>query len=86
MAMIDVIKRVSIAAVDSTNPVTIAYGTVTSTSPFEVLVDQRFTLPEEVLVIPEYASKLNLVNGDKILMLRVQGGQNFVVLDRLVNP
>ncbi|MFJ2042252.1 DUF2577 domain-containing protein [Paenibacillus taichungensis] len=86
MAMIDAIKRMAIEAVDAANPVTIAYGTVTSTSPFEVLVDQRFTLPEEVLVIPEYASKLNLVNGDNVLMLRVQGGQNFVVLDRLVNP
>ena len=101
------------------SPVNIAYGTVESIDPLEVNVNQKFTITEGFLIVPErlirYEVSLkhdheyidtkgtiptpgitenalldNLVIreglhvGDKVLLLRVQGGQKYVILDRLV--
>ncbi|WP_260989898.1 DUF2577 domain-containing protein [Paenibacillus xylanexedens] len=85
MAMIDVIKQIATQAVDAAGPVAIMYGTVSGTSPLEILVDQRFSLPKELLIVTETVSKYSLTSGDQVLLLRMQGGQNFVVLDRLVS-
>ncbi len=93
--MLDIIRKASLGAVSNTNPMSVVYGTVLSVEPLEVNIDQRFTLPASVLVIPETISKLStetengtqtgLQLNDRVLMLRVQGGQSYVVLDRLVN-
>ncbi|GAD14191.1 hypothetical protein GBL_2408 [Geobacillus kaustophilus GBlys] len=41
-------------------------------------------LTEEFLVVTEQAEQANLKGGDKVILLRVQGGQQFVVLDKVV--
>ncbi|KWX80333.1 hypothetical protein AMQ84_04185 [Paenibacillus riograndensis] len=97
--MLDIIKKASLGAVGSTNPVAFSYGTVTGTDPLQIQVDQRFILSGAALVLPESVmeSKLEwdgkeivlrrgLEKGDRVLMVRVQGGQSYVVLDRLVDP
>ncbi len=89
--MLDIIRKASLGAVSNTNPMAVVYGTVINTAPLEINIDQRFTLPASVLVIPETISKLSsgtqtgLQLNDRVLMLRVQGGQSYVVLDRLVS-
>lgn len=93
--MLDIIRKASLGAVSNTNPMAVVYGTVINIAPLEINIDQRFTLPASVLVIPETISKLSSETGngtqtglqlnDRVLMLRVQGGQSYVVLDRLVN-
>lgn len=45
--MLDIIKKASLSAVGSTNPMAVLYGTVTSVHPLEVNVDQRFSLTED---------------------------------------
>jgi len=97
--MLDIIKKASLSAVGSTNPVAVLYGTVTSMNPLEVNVDQRFSLTEDFLVIGESMTeyRLNIDGrdvlirkgleiGDTVLLLRYQGGQTYLVLDRLVKP
>jgi hypothetical protein len=42
--------------------------------------ETEYALPEEPIVI-----RRGLEVGDKVLLLRVQGGQNYVVMDRLVD-
>ena len=93
--MLDVIRKASLGAVSNANPMAVMYGTVLNNQPLEINIDQRFTLPAAVLVIPETISKLTkdqngalttgLQIGDRVLLLRVQGGQSYVVLDRLVS-
>ena len=123
MGMIDVIKKAGLGAVEAGNPVAVIFGTVTKASPLEVNVDQRFTLTEDFLIIPEslthfevdlqhthqyddetgsgsstkttqpaepdtpqnVAIRKGLEVGDKVILLRAQGGQRFVVLDRVVS-
>lgn len=131
--MIDAIKQVALGAIEAGNPMAVLFGTVAKVNPLEVNVDQRFTLTEDFLVIPEslkyiracdekfevsmkgnfltgpvveeeneeqwtgstrmYGREITATRkkmplapfevGDKLILLRVQGGQQFVVLDRV---
>lgn len=115
MAMIDVIKEIVQKTVAASDPTGIMYGEVVSVEPLEVNIDQRFTVPEEVLIVPEglrhfeinlhhshlyteggeeketslalpeepIVIRRGLELGDKVLLLRAQGGQQYVVWDRL---
>lgn len=97
MSLVDLIKQASLGAVEAANPVAVLFGTVTKTNPLEVNVDQRFTLTNEFLIVPEqlteYRVTINgqniiirrgLQTGDKVLLLRMQGGHRYVILDRVV--
>jgi len=107
----NLMKMAGVGAVEATAPVALLFGTVTQVSPLEVTVDQRFTLDEDFLIIPEsltryeidashshrysggttesaLAEKLlirrGLEKGDSVLLLRVQGGDQYLILDRVV--
>lgn len=100
MALLDSIKRAGAAAHAAGNPMAVMIGKVTKINPLEVNVDQRFTLTEDFLIVPESLTRFEAVlpssekllirsgleAGDAVLMLRVQGGQQFVVLDKVVKP
>jgi hypothetical protein len=96
--MLDIIKKASLGAVSNTNPVAFSYGTVTAAEPLQIQVDQRFILSGSALVLPESVMesriqldgkeillRRGLESGDRVLLIRMQGGQSYIVLDRLVN-
>ena len=82
MSILRIIKEAGIGAVEAGNPVAVLFGTVTQTNPLAVNVDQRFELPEDFLVRTERVAS-NLHAGDSVILLRVQGGQQYVILDKL---
>ena len=97
MALVNLIKQASLGAMESSNPVAVMFGTVTKTNPLEVNVEQRFTLTREFLVLTERLTEYRvtvegqqitirrgLQTGDKVILLRVQGGQQYIVWDRVV--
>lgn len=100
MALLESIKKAGAAAYAAGNPLAVMVGKVIQINPLVVNVDQRFTLSEDFLIIPEslvkYETQLQtseklvirtgLEAGDAVLMLRVQGGQQFVVLDKVAKP
>jgi len=45
---------------------------------FDVIVNEKLTIPSELLHIPTY---INASEGDDLLLLRDLGGQKFIVLD-----
>lgn len=49
----NVIKSAGVGAVRAGSPVEIIFGVVSNTSPLEVTIDQRFSLDEDFLIIPE---------------------------------
>ena len=73
--IIDTIKKVVLGAFESNNPVKILFGEVTSTDPVTIKVGDNLTLTKEFLVINGTVAK-----GDKIALIRCQGGQKYVVL------
>lgn len=95
--MLDIIKKAGVGAVEASSPVALLYGVVLSVSPLQVQVEQRFTLPESALVITEQLTEYKvrigeeevtiregLYAGDRLLLARMQGGQSYVALDRVV--
>ncbi|WP_216651773.1 DUF2577 domain-containing protein [Paenibacillus sp. NEAU-GSW1] len=111
MALLELIKQAGAAAYASGNPMAVLAGKIVQTHPLEVSVDQRFTLPEDFLIVPESMTRLELdlthvhgtgggvsgealtgktvirrglEAGDAVLLLRVQGGQQYIILDRVV--
>lgn len=97
--MLDIIKQASLGAVSNTNPVAFSYGTVVLAQPLQIQVGQRFTLSGPALVVTESVMESRAVvegreillrrgleAGDRVLLARMQGGQTYIVLDRLVEP
>ena len=80
--LVRVIKKASVEAVQATKPVSILFGTVITSNPIRINVEQKMTLTKEQLITPE-----RLVNqfaiGDNVILLQVQGGQSFIILDKV---
>jgi len=116
------IKRAAVEAVQSTMPSGVYFGTVISSSPLKISVEQKMTLDSNQLVLStlvqdftvsmtvdhvtedksggsgeaSFASHnhaytgtksfrvhLGLKAGEKVVLLREQGGQKYIVLDRI---
>lgn len=80
---VKIIKKAAIEAVDSTKPVNIYFGSVESTSPLRINVEQKITLTKLQLILTERVTEEPLKAGDELILLRQQGGQKYVVLDRI---
>jgi Protein of unknown function (DUF2577) len=96
MSMLTLIKQAASDAVEASNPVGIFYGTIKSVDPLEVEVDQRFILTQEFLELTEATRELKVPLGtgeyilrpklqerDRVILIRIQGGQKYVILDRV---
>ena len=79
--LVKLVKRAAVDAVRAQRPVEVLFGTVVSPSPLRVSLDQKLTLSGSQLIRPK--SLMGLRAGEKVLLLQMQGGQKFVVLDSL---
>lgn len=120
------IKKAASKAVKAEKPVEVCFGKVTSASPLQILVDQKFTLGAAQLVLtrnvtdfktmitggniqnyyyvetppntstvpvdPSHRHAIGkieitvhngLVVGDEVILIRQQGGQKYIVVDRI---
>lgn len=83
MNMIEIIKRAAVDAVNSSYPTQVIFARVASTSPLQVYISQKMpNVGAPLLVVSATAAKANLAVGDKVILLRAQGGQQFIVLDK----
>ena len=82
---INTIKQVAIEAVKSTRPQETLFATITSLNPLEMKVENGQIVDEDYLV-PTQAAKNGLEQGEKVAVLRIQGGQRFLILDKVVKP
>ena len=49
--LLQIIKKAAIEAVEASSPAKVMHGTVTSVSPLNIRIEQRFTIPEEFLTL-----------------------------------
>lgn len=77
MGLLETIKKAGLQGMDSTNPVTILFGDVTSVNPLEIKVDQRFNLTSEFLVLAETVTpiRVGLKERDKVMAPRLKQTQ-----------
>lgn len=76
----DHIKKLARLSNDETVPMKIMFGSVEKASPLEVLVDNRFLVDDEMLIVPD---GLTLQVGERAILLRDAGGQQFLVMGRV---
>lgn len=75
------IKRAALDAVRASKPCEVTYGTVLTVSPLSVSVEQKIKLSGAMLQsIDSYNADLAV--GDTVVLLRVQGGQRFIILGK----
>lgn len=88
--LLEIIKKAAVEAVEAAKPVSVVFGRVTAASPLTVRVDQKLTLSGDMLAVCAGIEPLpghvreGLKAGDRVLLLRMQGGQKYVVLDKVV--
>jgi len=99
MALIDVVKRVAQQTNEASTPMMIMYGIVEAVNPIRILVDNRFRIEGDMVIIPKELiirtedlahnhtvpqnTREGIKVGDKVILLRNYGGQEFLVLGRV---
>ena len=81
--LLKTVKMAAVEAVEASKPCAVVYGTVKSKVPLTINVDQKITLTSSFLVVTNTVKDILNV-GDTVVMLRIQGGQQFLVLDKVV--
>lgn len=99
--LVRVLNRQSTESNATSYPLTMMYGTVISTSPLKINVEQKMVLDASFLTLTRNVTNYStsvvidgqtrtvtipnaLKNGDTVVLLREQGGQKFVVMDKVV--
>lgn len=81
--LLKAIKKAAVEAVEASKPVSVCFGKVTSSSPIKVLVDQKINLTKAQLILTETVTKEPLQKDDQVILLRQQGGQKYIIVDRI---
>lgn len=82
--LLALIKKAAVEAVAAAAPMEIVFGAVQSVSPLKIKIDDRLIIDGDFLIKTE-ASVDKLAKGDKAVLLRMQGGQQFLFIDKVVN-
>lgn len=87
---LEIVKKAAVEAVEATAPPRVLFGLVIGTSPLTVRADQKLTLSGEALAVAAGTRAIRDVQpglqaGDKVILLRMQGGQKYVVLDKVLD-
>ena len=83
--LVQLVKRIAIEAVNASKPCDYIIGTVTKENPLEIKISQSITIDEDFLCLIQSIIENPLKQGEKVLMFRKAGGQEYVVIDRVVS-
>ena len=78
------IKKIAEDARKAAKPCNIVIGTVLKAKPLKIKVNQKLILTGEFLYLTETVSDKKLSKDDKVVMIRADGGQKYLVVDRMV--
>lgn len=80
-----VVKNVSLNAQKASNPIEVNYGEVTSIDPLEIkLLTCDITIDTDIIILTEYSKNMELKVSDLVVLIKVQQGNKYIVLDRMV--
>lgn len=78
---IQLLKRISKEEREASKPCTTVLGVVVSVEPLKIKVNQKLTISNNFLIIPQHVKPLEL--NDNVLMIRQDGGQKYSVVGKL---
>ena len=80
--MFNAMKQIAENVFTAMRPADWCYGKVISLSPFQVQIGQKLPLKKEFLAVRTGVSASSFKVGDKLILLRKQGGQEYLILDK----
>ena len=80
--LFNAMKQIAKDVFDTLQPADWYYGKVISLDPFQVQIDQKLPLKKEFLAVRTGMSASSFKVGDKLILLRKQGGQEYLILDK----
>ncbi|HFL2599875.1 TPA: DUF2577 domain-containing protein [Clostridioides difficile] len=82
--LLQIIKKAAMDAVETSNPMRVVFGTIESTSPLKVKIEQKLSIGEIFLIQADtFKRYTDKKIGDKVVLIRMQGGQQYLILDRM---
>lgn len=78
--LINVIQELVVKTIYAQKPVQLTYGTIKSTTPLKIFIDQRLVLDADFLIMLKSVKIKYLNIGDRVALLREQGGQKYILL------
>lgn len=82
--MLNILKKSALGAYEAEKPVNIVFGVVKSVSPLKISIDYKLVIESDEILQGENSTKLDLKSNDKVILVRLQGGQKFYILDKVV--
>lgn len=82
--IVQVIQSICKKEREASKPCDVVTGVVESTNPLSIAISQKMILSDDFLMITSYFKSLNVSKGDKVVLIRCQGGQRFLILDKVV--
>ena len=80
--MFTVMKQIAENVFEARRPADWCYGKIISLDPFQVQIDQKLPLKKECLAVRTGVNASSFKVGDKLILLRKQGGQEYLILDK----
>lgn len=80
--LVSMIKQIAAGVFEAKKPVEVCFGTVQSRSPFKIRIDQEKNLGKEYFIVRSGVTVQSFEVGDTLILLRAQGGQQYLILDR----
>ena len=83
--LLRVVKQAAKETESAGCPVQVCFGRVAEADPLKIRVEQKLVLGKAQLVLTKTVASTALIVGEEVILLRMQGGQKFIVMDRMVN-
>ena len=80
--MFNAMKQIAENVFTAMRPADWCYGKVISLDPFQVQIDQKLPLKKEFLAVRTGVSASSFKVGDILILVRKQGGQEYLILDK----
>ena len=80
--LFNAMKQIAKDIFDTLQPADWCYGKVISLDPFQVQIDQKLPLKKEFLAVRTGMSVSSFKVGDKLILLKKQGGQKYLIFDK----
>lgn len=78
------IKKLAMDAVRASKPCDIIIGTVEQGNPMKIKLSEKVTLDSDYFYVTKTAKECNLEKGNKVALIRANGGQKYLVVDKVV--
>lgn len=83
-SLIQIIKKISKQEREASVPSDLVIGTVAKISPLEIKISSKITIDSDFFYLTQTANNRSLAVNDKVAMLRMSGGQMYLIIDKVV--